>query len=72
MGGFSIWHWMIVAMAIGWAFAVGMILKRLGFNPWWAALAVFPLVNFIGIWVVALANWPLEERAGGRLGETFE
>lgn len=71
MGGFSIWHWLIVALAVAWAFACGRILKRIGFSPWWAILAVFPLFNLIGIWIVALANWPLEEQAGP-LPEIFE
>lgn len=71
MGGFSIWHWLILALIIAWAVAVGKILKRLGFSPWWGILALVPLFNLIGIWFVALADWPLEERAGP-LSETFQ
>ena len=71
MGGFSLWHWMIIGLLLTWAFAVGRILKRLGFHPAWAILSVVPLFNFLGIWFVALAKWPLEERAA-RYGEPFE
>jgi hypothetical protein len=53
MGGFSIWHWMILAMVIAWAIAVGKILKRLGFSPAWGILAVFRLSTSSGF-----GSWP--------------
>jgi len=70
MGSFSIWHWLVVIMVVGWAIAVGMILKRMGFSPAWAILSLFPLINLIGIWFLALGRWPLEDHAEG-VADTF-
>jgi uncharacterized membrane protein YhaH (DUF805 family) len=58
MGGLSIWHLLIIAMFIAWPFACARILRRIGFNPWWAVLAIFPLFSFIGAWVIAYSDWP--------------
>ena len=69
-GGFSVWHWLVLAIFVAWAVAVGKILKRLGFNPAWAILSVFPPISLLGIWMIAMAEWPLEERARG-VRDTF-
>ena len=71
MGGLSIWHWLVLAIVVAWAVAVAKILKRLGFNPVWAIFSIFPPVSLLGIWMIALADWPLEDRALGA-GNTFK
>ncbi len=38
------------------AYPLGLVLKRLGFSPLWAALAFVPIVNIVGLWVVALSG----------------
>jgi hypothetical protein len=38
------------------AYPVGVILKRLGYSPLWAAVALVPILNLAGLWVVALAG----------------
>jgi uncharacterized membrane protein len=35
---------------------IGMILKKLGYSPLWAALALIPIVNVIALWAVALID----------------
>lgn len=55
MGGFGVVHWLIFAAAVALiAYPLGLILKRLGYSPLWAALAFIPLVNIVGLWLIAL------------------
>lgn len=44
----------IVIMAVVVIYPVGLILRNLGYSPFWAILAGVPAVNVIGLWVVAL------------------
>ena len=37
---------------------VHRILGRLGLSRWWCLIAFFPLLNFIGLWVLAFVRWP--------------
>ena len=69
MGGFSLWHWIILVL---FAFVVGYpvsrILGRLGLPKALAVLAFVPLINWIALWVLAYAEWP----AVCRDDETFK
>jgi hypothetical protein len=59
METFSFWHLLILAIwvaAVGWP--IGIILRRVGFSPWWAILAFVPLANVVGLWVLATTAWP--------------
>jgi hypothetical protein len=66
MGGFdmmmaywSVWHWIAMAIiAVLALYPIGRILSRIGFSPLWAVIALIPLANLVGLWVVALAAWP--------------
>jgi hypothetical protein len=40
-----------------------MILRRLGYSGWWAILAAISPINIIGLWILALIEWPIEKRA---------
>ncbi len=55
MGGWGVTHWvMMIALLALILYPVGLILRRLGYSPLWAALAFVPVVNLIGLWIVAL------------------
>ncbi len=59
-GGFGFfWIIMIAVMVI----PVAKILGRIGFNQWWAAVAIVPMVNLIFLWVLAFIDWPRDEAA---------
>jgi hypothetical protein len=59
-GGFGFfWIIMIAVMVI----PVAKILGRIGFNQWWAAVAIIPMVNLIFLWVLAFIDWPSDEAA---------
>ena len=58
----SIWHLLVLAvLAVGYIWPVTIILKRMGYSPWWALLSVFTPLNMIGLWVLARARWPRVE-----------
>ena len=52
-------HWLMFVIIVALvAYPVGRILKRMGFSPLWAILAFLPLLNLLGLWIVALSDWP--------------
>ena len=55
-GGFG-FIWVIVYVVLV-VVPIAKILGRIGFNQWWAAVAIVPLVNLILLWVVAFIEWP--------------
>jgi len=55
--GWGIGHWLFfILMAAAILYPVGLILKRLGFSPFWSVLALVPGVNLIALWALALAS----------------
>lgn len=55
MGDWGVTHWvMMVALLALILYPVGLILRRLGYSPLWAGLVFVPVVNLIGLWIVAL------------------
>ena len=60
-GGWA--HWFMFAAVVALVlYPVGRILKRLGFSPFWSILSLIPLVNLIGLWIVAFVEWPQPDR----------
>jgi hypothetical protein len=59
MGSFSIWHWLIVLiLVLSWVIPVALILRKAGYSAWWVFLSLIPMINVIGIWLFAMAEWP--------------
>ena len=59
MGYWSVWDWIFFAVfAALILYPIGRILARIGFSPFWSVVALVPLANLVGLWVVALAAWP--------------
>ena len=50
----SVWHWLIVLIAVSSVYPAGIVLKRLGLSPFWAVLVLIPVVNFIALWALGL------------------
>ena len=59
-GFFGLWLIIYILLLV---MPIARILGRLGFNQWFAALAVVPLVNVVLLWVLAYADWP-RDRGG--------
>ncbi|MBD3847449.1 hypothetical protein IED13_17245 [Bosea sp. SSUT16] len=59
IGYWSQWHWIVfVLFAAIVIFPIGRILTRLGYSPLWSILAFVPIANLVGLWIVALGEWP--------------
>ena len=59
MGGLSIFHWLIVVVALVLYFIPAVkILNKAGYSGWWSVLLLIPLLNIIMIFVFAFADWP--------------
>jgi hypothetical protein len=64
MGGFSIWHWLIVLIiAFIFIYPICRIVGKAGYNPALGLLWLIPIVNFVLLWVFAFSDWPVS-RAG--------
>ena len=54
-GRLGVAHWVMMVAVLGFfIYPVGLILRRLGYSPLWAGLIFVPVVNLIGLWIVAL------------------
>ena len=66
MGGFSIWHWLVVAIyVVGIVWPLALVFRRTGMSAWWAALGFLSIIGWCAaLWILALRTWPIE--GGGR------
>lgn len=59
MGSLSIWHWIIVILALViYVVPTAKILGRAGRSKWWTIVFFIPLLNIIALWVFAYSRWP--------------
>ncbi|MEO6984188.1 MAG: hypothetical protein ABI155_02440 [Paralcaligenes sp.] len=42
----------LIAVPIAW------ILAKAGYTRWWAILTFIPVVNLLGLWILAFSTWP--------------
>lgn len=55
-GSWGPYHWvMFIVMAAAILYPIGLILKRLGYSPFWSVLVFVPMVNLIALWILALS-----------------
>src|SRR5438094_6408637 len=70
-------NWLVVAIELGGLYAlvlipVALILRRAGRTRWWSVLAIIPIANLIGLWVLAFTPWPAFDRPNPSLRERRE
>lgn len=54
-------HWILFALGVAViVYPVGRLLRRLGLSPYWSVIALIPMVNVVGLWVLAMSEWPRE------------
>jgi hypothetical protein len=59
MGGFGIWHIVILAiLVVVFILPISKILQRAGWNGWLSLLWLIPGVNIVMLWVFAFGSWP--------------
>lgn len=55
---FGAHQWLILVVTVGLIlYPIGRILGRIGLSPYWSVLALFPVINLIGLWILAFATW---------------
>lgn len=50
--------------------AAGLVLARVGRNPYWALLLYFPFLGVPALWVLALTRWPRQKNPSLADGQT--
>lgn len=59
IAGYGLGHWIVfAAMVVLLLYPIGRILMRIGLSPFWAILVFVPVLNLIGLWLLAFINWP--------------
>jgi predicted PurR-regulated permease PerM len=54
-------HWLVFAAIVALiVYPVGTILRRIGFSPFWSVVVCVPMLNVLGLWILALADWPTQ------------
>lgn len=62
MAGYGSAHWIVfVIMALVVLYPIGRILRRIGLSPIWAILAFVPMLNLLGLWILAFVDWPRQD-----------
>jgi hypothetical protein len=64
MGGFSIWHWLIlIVWFASFVAPLWRILPRAGISAWISLFGFIPLGALVLWWVLAFKDWPGDEKA---------
>jgi len=64
MGGFSIWHWIIILLIfVIYLVPAWRIATKAGYSGALSLLMLVPLVNIVMLWVFAFVRWPVERDA---------
>jgi len=61
VGGFSIWHWLVVLIYIaivGWP--LWRIVGKTGMHPALSLMFHIPLLNIVFFFYMAFSKWPIE------------
>jgi hypothetical protein len=51
---------LMVASVAFIAILIARVLRRTGFSPWLAFVAIVPVFNVVCLWVFAFSDWPSE------------
>lgn len=72
MGSLSVFQIiLILIIMVAYVWPMGLVIKRIGFSPWWALLMFITPLNIIGIWVLATRKWPRDGITEAQV-KTFE
>jgi hypothetical protein len=53
---------MLVFVLLIFVYPVWRIISRTGHSGWWGLLMFIPLVNIVGLWILAVVSWPAVDR----------
>ena len=58
-------HILLVLIVLATALIpIQQIVHRAGHSRWWSLLLFVPMVNWIGIWLLAYVRWPSLDKSG--------
>lgn len=63
MAALSPMHVLIMLIVLTFLIPIQQILHRTGHSRWWSLLMFVPLVNWIGLWVLAYVRWPAMDKS---------
>jgi uncharacterized membrane protein YhaH (DUF805 family) len=55
-------HILIILILLTFLIPIFRIVRRTGHSGWWCLLAFVPVVNWVGVWILAYAKWPAVDR----------
>jgi uncharacterized membrane protein YhaH (DUF805 family) len=55
-------HILIILLLLTFLIPIFRIIRRTGHSGWWCLLAFVPLLNWIGLWILAYTKWPTVDR----------
>ena len=55
-------HIVLLFYAVAIMVPIGQLLRRMGFSRWWILLSFVPIINIVGLWIVAYAKWPKDNQ----------
>lgn len=71
MESLSIWHWIIVLLAIAVALVpFWKICVKAGFSGWLSIFFLVPIINLVALWVLAFSTWPNNKDKAGVVANT--
>lgn len=64
MQSFALIHWLsalipLLVAVVMFGVPAAIVLRRAGFHPAWALLGLVPGAALVGLWIFALARWPV-------------
>jgi predicted PurR-regulated permease PerM len=61
---FTPMHLLVISIVLAtFLIPIQEILHRTGHSRWWCLLMFVPLVNWIGLWVLAYVRWPAVDKS---------
>ncbi|MFO0916233.1 MAG: hypothetical protein U0795_24960 [Pirellulales bacterium] len=50
-----------IAVFLAFLWALGRVLGKAGYSPWWCLLVFIPVVNLLALFYFAVSEWPIEK-----------
>jgi uncharacterized membrane protein YhaH (DUF805 family) len=55
-------HIVLLFYVVAILIPLGQLLRRTGFSRWWILLSFVPIINVVGLWIIAYAKWPKDNQ----------
>ena len=61
MTSYSLLIVLSIILSIVYIIPLFFIMKKAGFSPFWALIALVPFINILAYWIFAFIKWPVEK-----------